>query len=205
MSDQGDPSAPPPDASRPSPYEAPQVERILRQLTDIIEAARPVPLSASSMINKDEVLAMLHECTDRLPDELRAARWLLKEREDFLARVRREGDELMQLARARAEQMVQRTEVVKAAENRARKIIDAAETESRRIRHECEDYCDQKLASFEAVLERTLKSVVQGRARLQGDPLSDLAGEGAPDAETETADEPLGPEFFDQDDGERAG
>ena len=55
--------------------------------------------------------------------------------------------------------MVQRTEVVKAAEQRARRIVEAAEAEARRLRHECEDFCDQKLASFEIVLERTLKLV----------------------------------------------
>lgn len=185
------------DTPRPSPYEAPEVERILRQLTDIIEAARPVPLSASSMINKDEVLEMLYECGNRLPDELRAARWLLKEREDFLARVRREGDELMDMARARAERMVQRTEVVKAAETRARQVVDAAEAESRRLKMDAEDYCDQKLGSFEAVLERTLKTVAEGRSRLQGDPLSDLAASQAPPEEP--APESL--EFYDQDDG----
>ena len=120
MSDSGAPAPMEGDAQPAAPYDAPQVERLLRQLTDIIEAARPVPLSASSRINKDEVLEMLYDISNRLPDELRAARWLLKEREDFLARVRREGDELMELARARAERMVQRTEVVKAAEVRAR-------------------------------------------------------------------------------------
>ncbi len=150
------------------------------------------------MINKDEVLELLYECTNRLPDELRAARWLLKEREDFLARVRREGDELMDMARARAERMVQRTEVVKAAETRARQVVEAAETESRRIRMETEDYCDQKLGSFEAVLERTMKTVADGRARLQGDPLANLAGE-----EAAAPAEPEGPEagFYDQDNG----
>ncbi|MGI9624873.1 MAG: hypothetical protein ACR2PK_18735 [Acidimicrobiales bacterium] len=196
MSDQESPG---PEPQRASPYEAPEVERILRQLTDIIEAARPVPLSASSMINKDEVLEMLYECANRLPDELRAARWLLKEREDFLARVRREGDELMDMARARAERMVQRTEVVKASEVRARQVVEAAETESRRLKMESEDYCDQKLGSFEAVLERTLKTVADGRARLQGDPLSDLAAENAQPAEAaETASQ----EFYDQDNGD---
>ena len=197
-----DPAAVPPGpedaAGRPSPYESPEVERILRQLTDLIEAARPVPLSASSMINKDEVLEMLYECTNRLPDELRAARWLLKEREDFLARVRREGDELMDMARARAERMVQRTEVVKSAEVRARQIVESAETESRRIRMETEDYCDQKLGSFEAVLERTLKTVSDGRARLQGDPLSDLAGQ---EAEAPVEELPQDA-FYDQDRGD---
>ena len=68
------------------------------------------------MINRDEVLELLDEAIVRFPEELRAARWLLKEREEFLAKVRREGDEILEQARARAERMVQRTEVVKAAE-----------------------------------------------------------------------------------------
>ena len=129
----------------------------------MIAGARPMPLSASVMINKDEVLEMLDEALERLPDELRAARWLLKERDEFLAKTRRDADDILDAARARAERMVQRTEVVKAAELRARHTIDAADEEARRLRLECEDYCDQKLASFEIVLERTLKTVA-GRA-----------------------------------------
>lgn len=180
-----------------SPYEVPQVERVVRQLIDLIEAARPVPLSASSMINKDEVLDLLYEVSERLPDELRAARWLLKEREDFLARVRREGDDIIDQAAGRAEAMVARTEVVKAAEARARRIVDGAEAEARRLKHEAEDFCDQRLASFEAVLEKTLKVVTDGRSRLQGDPLADLVSDAAP---PQAPEEPVGG-FYDQDDG----
>ena len=195
MSDQLDTDAEPATDPGGSPYEAPQVERVVRQLIDLIEAARPVPLSASSMINKDEVLDLLYEVSERLPDELRAARWLLKEREDFLSRVRREGDDIIDQAAGRAEAMVARTEVVKAAEARARRIVDAAEAEARRLKHEAEDFCDQRLASFEAVLEKTLKVVTDGRSRLQGDPLSELVSEATPPPE-----EPVGG-FYDQDDG----
>lgn len=157
-----------------SQYHPPETEEVLLQLREVIEAARPVPLSASSMIAKEEVLALVDEALERLPEELRAARWLLKEREEFLARVRREGEELLEQARARAERMVQRTEVVKAAEQRAYQIIDAAEADARRLRHEVEDFCDQKLASFEIILERTQKLVAAGRAKLQG---TNLLGE----------------------------
>ena len=157
-----------------TPYEAPEVERLLRALIDLIEAARPVPLSASSMINKGEVLEILNDVSLRLPDEIRASRWLLKQREDFLIRTQREGDELMDLARARAGQMVQRSEVVKAAEVHARRVIEAAEDESRRLKLETEDFCDQRLGSFEALLNKTIRVVSEGRVRLQGDPLADL-------------------------------
>jgi hypothetical protein len=125
-------------------------------------------LSSDSRINKDELLELLKEILGRLPDELRAARWLLKEREEFLAKTRREGDEILELARVRAARMVERTEVVREAESRARQVLDDAEAEARRMRYEVEDYCDRKLGSFEIVLQRTLKSVAAGRAKLQG-------------------------------------
>jgi hypothetical protein len=151
-----------------SPYEAPQVESVLRELRDLIEQARPMPLSTSVMINQAEVLDLLNEATERLPEELRSAKWLLKQREEFLARTRREADEIIDAARQKAEQLVQQTEVVKAAEARARSVVDAADAESRRLKLEAEDFCDQRLASFEIVLERTMKVVSAGRAKLQG-------------------------------------
>ena len=178
----------------PSHRQSPQSDALLRRAADLITGARPMPLSASVMINKDEILELLEEAIARLPEELRSARWLLKEREEFLAKVQREGDDILDAARARAERMVQRTEVVKAAEQRARSIVEAAEASARRMRHEVEDFCDQKLAQFEIVLERTTKMVQAGRTKLQATPLSP----------TELGEEPEdmgegGAAFFDQD------
>jgi cell division septum initiation protein DivIVA len=160
-------------------------EHLLRRVHEQVAGARPMPLSTSVMVNRDEVLELVEEAIDRLPEELRAARWLLKEREEFLARTKREGDEILDAARTRAERMVQRTEVVKAAEARARKVVEVAEAEARRLRNECEDFCDQKLASFEIVLERTMKVVGAGRTKLQGqlstEPVGDsVAGDDGP-------------------------
>jgi cell division septum initiation protein DivIVA len=191
-----------PDTTRRAAQE-PQVEAMLRRVIDVIDSARPMPLSSDSRINKEEVLELLNETVARLPDELRAARWLLKEREEFLAKVRREGDEILELARARAERMVERTEINRAAEQRARHIIEKADAEARRMRHEVEDYCDRKLASFEVVLQRTVKVVHAGRAKMQGVPVA--APESALMPSREDAKRPAAPDdgeegrFFDQD------
>jgi dsDNA-specific endonuclease/ATPase MutS2 len=150
-----------------SPHQVPEVEPLLRRVVELLEAARPMPLSTSVMIQKDEILELLDEALERLPEELRAARWLLKEREEFLVKVRREGDDILDEARGQAARMVERTEVVKHAEQRGRQIIEAAEEEARRMRHQVEDFCDQRLSSFEAVLERTMAAVQAGRERLQ--------------------------------------
>jgi cell division septum initiation protein DivIVA len=155
-----------------SPYGEFESEHLLLRLRDIVEDAPKVPLSSSAMVSKEEVLELLDEVIDRLPDELRAARWLLKERDEFLTKVRHEGEEIVNQARSRAEQLVQRTEVIRSAEQRAYEIVDQAEAEARRLQHEVEDFCDQKLASFEIVLERTLQMVAAGREKLQGTDLT---------------------------------
>jgi cell division septum initiation protein DivIVA len=143
-------------------------ETLIRRVIDLIATARTIPLSSSPMINRDEVLEMLEEALNRLPDELRQARWMLKEREEYIAKSRREADDILDAARAQAERMVQRTEVVRQAELRARQVVEAAENDARRMRLEVEDFCDQRLASFEIVLDKVLRTVAAGRERLAG-------------------------------------
>ena len=171
-----------------------EAEALLRRVSDLIASARPVLLSASVMINKDEVLELLDEAIKRLPEELKRARWLLKERDEFLAKTEREAADLLNDARARAERMVQRTEIVREAERTAQRTVEEADDEARRLRHEAEDYCDQKLAGFEIVLERTMKTVQAGREKLSVTPLPS-AGEDDVGAVEPGELEP----FFDQD------
>lgn len=167
------------------------LEQLLNRVRELVHNARAMPMSSSVMINRDEVLELLDDAIEQLPEELRAARWLLKEREEFLARTRREGDDIEEAARAKAERMVQRTEVVKAAEHRARAIVEKAEVEALQMRHECEDYCDQRLARFENILQQTLHVVGVGRERLAPSVVA------ASPVEAEPAEDPSG--FFDQD------
>jgi F0F1-type ATP synthase membrane subunit b/b' len=173
----------------------PDTETLLRRVNDIISGAKSMPLSSSVMISRDEVLELLEEAITRLPDELRQARWLLREREEFLAKVQAEADDILAAARARAERMVQRTEIVREAKLVARNTVQDARDVANRLKHEAEDYCDQKLASFEIVLERTTKTVQAGRERLRVTPLP--AAEEAPLAGAEDSGQHEA--FFDQD------
>ena len=145
-------------------------ETLVRRVIEVVSNAKSVPLSSSVMITKDEVLELLEDALERLPEELRQARWMLKEREEFLAKVAREGDDILESARVRAERMVERQEIVREARHTAQRLVDDAREEARRLRLEAEDYCDQKLAAFEIVLERTLKTARAGREKLSVTP-----------------------------------
>ncbi len=142
------------------------VQLLLERIRAIVESAKAVPLSASVRVDRDELLELLDLTLTRLPEELKRARWLLKDTEEVQAKAQREAEDILQAARTRAERMVQRTEIVREAERVARDIVDTAQQRSSQMRHEAEDYIDQRLASFEIVLERTLAVVANGRERL---------------------------------------
>ncbi len=165
-------------------------EQLLRRAIDVIATAPTMPLSSSPRIDRDEIIELLEETLHRLPEELRQARWMIKERQSFVDKTRREADELLEAARVQAERMVQRTEVVRAAEARARQLNEAAETDARRLRHETEDFLDQRLASFEILLDKLNKTVHAGRSRL-------AIGAQSEAPEPDEDEDPTG--FFDQD------
>jgi cell division septum initiation protein DivIVA len=165
---------------------------LLRRTIDIIATAPSVPLSSTPRIDRDEVIELLEDALMRLPEEIRQARWMLKERQEFLEKTKREADEILGAARQQAERMVQRTEVVRAAETRARQVIDTADEESRRLKNETEDFLDQRLGSFEILLDRLSKTVANGRNRLS------IGSQPPPEAE-EPIEEQHRAGFFDQD------
>lgn len=174
---------------------------LLRRAIDIIATAPNMPLSATPRIDRDEIIELLEEAMHRLPDELRQARWMLKERDEFIQRTRREAEEVIEAAKVQAERFVQRSEVVRAAEQRARQIAEAADDHARRTKLETEDFLDQRLASFEILLDKLAKTVATGRRRLAiGQRDEEDEDEPARAGDAERGRDESEAIFFDQDD-----
>jgi cell division septum initiation protein DivIVA len=143
------------------------IERI-DELQVLVEEAKSVPLSTSAVINRDEVLELLAQLKQEVPDEIRQARWMARDRDELLGRARSESDRVLAEAREQRDRLLTRSEIVHAAEREAERIIDAAKESAARLRGEAEDYIDQKLAAFEILLNKTLATVARGRDQLQG-------------------------------------
>ena len=173
------------------------VEALLDELVTVVEKAKSMPLSSSAIIARDEVLQLLDAARTALPSELQRARRVLQDRDDVRQRAEREASELIDEARAQAAHMVQRTEVVRQARHLAERLVDDAEAEGRKIRHEADDYVDRKLAAFEIVLDKTMRTVQIGRDRLTAAPDEPGGDRGPISSEDLLARPEEG--FFDQD------
>lgn len=143
------------------------IERI-DELQILLEEAKSVPLSSSVVINKEEFLDVLAQLKAEVPEEVRQARWMARDRDELLERARKEAERIVAESREQRDRLLSRTEIVHAAEREAERIIDEAKERATRMRVEAEDYIDQKLAAFEILLDKTLSTVGRGREQLRG-------------------------------------
>lgn len=166
-------------------YLYPEADEIIRRVMDMIESSPSMPMSSSVRVNKEEVLEMLGEALERFPEELRQAKWLLKDREAFLADRDREGQAMVERAASNAARLVERREIVKNAEARAAEILETATRTARRRQREADDYCDQQLARYENALVKLHKQVSKIRDRLSAPSLeeTELGNGGGRDAD----------------------
>ena len=179
------------EGGRPEDVDARDASTLISQVIDIIASAKTMPLSSSVLLSRDEVLALLDEALEAMPEELKRARWILADLDAMTEQRRREADALLDEVRAEAARLVSRTEIARQAKAHAERVVADAEERGRAILHEAEDYCDKKLAEMEIVLDRLAKTVQSGRARLRPRIEPEVTG-----AEGEGEDEGA---FFDQD------
>src|SRR5205085_2604188 len=126
----------------------------------MIKEAKSMPLSASALLNREELLEIVSGMKESLPEEIKQARWVVKDREELLAKARRDADELNEKARAEQALMLSEKEVVLEAQAEAERIVGDARTQARQIRLEAEDYVDSKLAQFDAALTRIQEALL---------------------------------------------
>jgi cell division septum initiation protein DivIVA len=138
----------------------------LDELLALVSEARSMPMSASCILNRAEVLTLLDEMRELLPEELHHAETVLEEREAVVAEGRREAERLIEDARAEQARLVSQQEVVQEAHAYAVQVVEAARAEAERVRVETDEYVDAKLAGFEVALTKTLAAVTRGREKL---------------------------------------
>jgi len=132
---------------------------ILESLVAEVQEAKSVPLSSNVLIDRDMLLARLQKLQAELPNELRAARWMVREREAFIARTNERAKEITDKANAESHRLVSDNHVLAEAVEEANVLVRRAEGDSRRMRLEAEDEIDGHLSRIETLLTELLGRV----------------------------------------------
>ena len=139
---------------------------LIDKLDDLVHNAKAVPLTDQVRIDREEIYDILDQMRATIPEEIKQARWIVKERQEMLAEAKRESDRILGEAREQAVREASQTEIVKLAERQAQEIVEDARRQARETRLEMEDWADSILSTLEVNLDKFLGAVRRGRERL---------------------------------------
>jgi cell division septum initiation protein DivIVA len=144
------------------------VQAKLAEIRQVVEEARSMPMSASAVVNRAELLGLLDELRATIATELTDAESVVADRDAVLDEGRQQAEQIIADARNEREHIISDTEVFRVAKREADEVLAHARAESEELRKETDEYVDAKLANFEITLERTMEAVKRGRERLAG-------------------------------------
>ncbi|CAN2207339.1 ATP-synt_Fo_b domain containing protein [Candidatus Nanopelagicaceae bacterium] len=156
------------------------IEKLNTAIT-LVEEARGVPLSASCVVHRSEMLEILDGARESLPHDLFQAEEILAKKDLLIDEGRSSSEQMIATAREEVARMIEQTAIVQAARDEAQRILDDARAQAADERAEVESYIDGRLATLEVILNKTMDAVARGRDRLDGandkDVLSQLAND----------------------------
>ncbi|WP_270941880.1 hypothetical protein [Romboutsia lituseburensis] len=164
---------------------------LFEELESIINNASSIPFSHKSGIDKSEVLGIISEIKALIPEEVKQATWINKERHKIISDAKQEAAEIIAQANKESEKVreeynsnieelkknseevvkayVEASEPVAKAEEQASAIISRAERVANEIRLGSIDYADNVLVNLEYNLKNMLEDISRDRKELQPD------------------------------------
>lgn len=129
------------------------VIELLEYLQDIVESAAKVPITGKVVVDKKEVLEVVDQVINYLPDEFKKAQWVMTERERILGEAQKEYESVKKQTMDLLKKQVENHDIVKEANIRAQEVIASAQREAKAIRIGARDYADEILSQLEKEIE----------------------------------------------------
>lgn len=142
--------------------------RILDEIDTLIAGARSMPMSASAIVNREEVLDLIERARQAVPTAVHRAEEIVADAGAVLAKGREESERIIMHAQEEADRLIAGETVVRLANERADAIIAAAEERASSLRNGADDYCDRTLATLENELSKVSDQIRAGREVLAG-------------------------------------
>lgn len=143
-----------------------RTSEVLRQLREMVAGAKAVPMSASCMLNRVEVLALIDQAEETLQTDVGEAQRVTATSLETLERAQAEAAQIIASAEQKAEFLAGQTPVMELARKKATQLEAKALADAEALRREADAYVDSRIASFEAGLAKTMSQVRTMRDRL---------------------------------------
>jgi cell division septum initiation protein DivIVA len=142
---------------------------LVDRLEELFNESRPIPLTHNVIVDEDRILEIIDQMRISIPEEVKKSQQILSQRDRVLAQAQEEANRTLQLAKKKAESVVAKDAIAKAAEARAEQIIEQARADTEAVRRDADEYVIEALGALEDELTRLLTQARNGIAKLNAE------------------------------------
>lgn len=139
------------------------IEKIIESIEEKIDGCPTIPFWGRGIIDKDELLDMLQEMKNKLPEELSQAKWVNNERQRIINDAQKRAETMIKETEEKIAAMVNEHDITQQAYAKANQIVDSAQQNSREIRLGANQYADDVLRALEEELIKTADAIRANR------------------------------------------
>ncbi len=142
---------------------------LVDRLEELFNESRSIPFTHSVVVDEDRMLDLIDQMRVSIPDEIKKAQQTNAQKDRLMAQAQEEANRTLALAREKGEQIVERDNIVQAAQTRAEQLLEQVREEASQTRRDADEYVMDTLHNFEIELERIIAQVRNGIRALQSD------------------------------------
>jgi len=143
-------------------------EDYLDAMDEILDKAQAVPFSSKKSVVDVE---QLRDCIDNIrmhtPDEIKNAKSIVQDRKSLMDDAKKQAEEIITRAEARAAAMVENSEITKSAQAKAAEIEKNALIKARAVKNAADEYIIDILTKTEETLAANLTSVKRTKGSIK--------------------------------------
>ena len=144
------------------------IEELIGTLYEMVQDAKSVPFSSDRCaLERERVLDLLDEISNRLPGELKQAKTIVESRSELITSAKREAEGILKQAQAQARQLVSQEAVYAEAKSQANEMVRAAQDKIKELKQVTNDYVDDSLRRTEEAVAESLAEIRESRSKFR--------------------------------------
>ena len=140
---------------------------LVDRLESLLNKSWRIPFTANLIIDEDAFLDVIDQMRISIPEEVRQAERIRRERDRIVAQAQEEAERIVVLAREQAVRLTDEHETTQAAGVRAGTVVERARHEAEAIKVEADRYVIEVLSGLESQLNALLSTVRNGIVAVQ--------------------------------------
>jgi cell division septum initiation protein DivIVA len=156
--------------------------QLIDRLEELFNDAKAVPFTHNVIVDEDKMLELIDQMRIAIPEEVKKAQQVVAQRDRVMAQAQEEANRTLQIARDKADQLVQKDMIVQEAQRRAEQIVSQARGEAEATRMDADNYVidtlmqlQDQIAKLGNQVSNGVRMVQEEQMRKAGSPVSDQA------------------------------